>query len=367
MHCQCTTIFWSFLELILEGGRARTGQVSQGVILSQGPINHCRCPICDTVTSRWNSIQSEHSGKKVPAKTFCTMPVGPVLQALYANPESAKAMKYRQEQTRNMARDFLGAHGSDPNRIFEDLMSGDDYQKLVADGAIDDDDILLMLSMDGAQLYEHKISDCWIYILVILELSPDKRYKKRHVIPGGFIPGPKKPKNIDSFLFPGLYHIACLQKEDFRVYDSDLCTPIRKFPKAILKTAVGPGMACLNGLVGHNGARGCRIYCKVPSRHRDSHTHYYPVLLKPDNFAVARSDHGDVNLKTYSPYSSQESTTKSNSRTTNSTTEKPEVPDVVDGHQIDVLVNNPQAAQVRSTPTPSSWTFLFQHPLASWL
>ena len=51
-------------------------------------------------------------------------------------------------------------------------------------------------------MYESKESDCWIYIWIVLDMSPDHHYKKKHVLPGAIIPGPKKPKIIDSFLFP---------------------------------------------------------------------------------------------------------------------------------------------------------------------
>ena len=78
-----------------------------------------------------------------------------------------------------------------------------DYIKAVSEEKIKSGDTILLFSLDGAQLYEHKQSDFWIYIWVILNLSPDKQYKKKHVLPGAFIPGPNKPKNIDSFLFPG--------------------------------------------------------------------------------------------------------------------------------------------------------------------
>ncbi|KIK82147.1 hypothetical protein PAXRUDRAFT_114606, partial [Paxillus rubicundulus Ve08.2h10] len=37
------------------------------------------------------------------------------------------------------------------------------------------------------------------------------RYKKKYVLLGVIIPGLSKPKNIDSFLFPGFYHITLLQ------------------------------------------------------------------------------------------------------------------------------------------------------------
>ncbi len=53
-------------------------------------------------------------------------------------------------------------------------------------------------------------------------------------------------------------------------------------------------MAYLNGLVGHHGKYGCRLYCPVPGRHRPNGTHYYPALLKPLAFTVAGCDHNDI-------------------------------------------------------------------------
>ena len=77
-----------------------------------------------------------------------------------------------------------------------------------------------MISLDGTQLYESKESDCWIYIWVVMNHSPEKHYKKHYVLPGGFIPGPHKPKNVDSFLFPGIHHLAALQNEGLSIWDA---------------------------------------------------------------------------------------------------------------------------------------------------
>ncbi|KIJ06804.1 hypothetical protein PAXINDRAFT_32296, partial [Paxillus involutus ATCC 200175] len=82
-----------------------------------------------------------------------------------------------------------------------------------------ENDIVLMVSLDGAQLYEHKDSDCWMYVWIIVNLAPDQRYQKIHVCPGGFIPGPNKPKNLDSFLCVGMHHVAVLQKEGLQIWD----------------------------------------------------------------------------------------------------------------------------------------------------
>ena len=50
--------------------------------------------------------------------------------------------------------------------------------------------IVLLMSIDGAQLYQSKQSGCWIYIWVILDFAPDLHYKKLCVFLGGIIPGP---------------------------------------------------------------------------------------------------------------------------------------------------------------------------------
>ncbi|KAG2106829.1 uncharacterized protein F5147DRAFT_746242 [Suillus discolor] len=130
---------------------------------------------------------------------------------------------------------------------YEDFFHGTDYLDAVRLGKIKDGDPILMLSIDGAQLYESKQSDCWIYIWVVFDHHPQERYKKKYVLPGGFIPSPNKPKNVDSFLFPGLYHLAAIQ---------------------------------------HEG-------CHKPGAGR----HYYPALLKPINYDHAGSNHPDIDVK----------------------------------------------------------------------
>ncbi|KAG2342178.1 hypothetical protein BDR05DRAFT_976597 [Suillus weaverae] len=119
---------------------------------------------------------------------------------------------------------------------------GSEYIQAVQWGDIKPDD-----------LYESKLLDCWIYIWVIMNHAPDRRYKKKYVLPGGFIPGPNKPKNINSFLFPGMHHLAALQNE---VY--------------------------FDGMVGHSGKNGCRMYYGLLGCRKG--THYYPVLLVPHHY-----------------------------------------------------------------------------------
>jgi hypothetical protein len=100
---------------------------------------------------------------------------------------------------------------------YSDVLHGTNLIEAFQDGRIGEDNIVFMFSIDGAQLYAKKAFACWIYIPVLLNLSPDRRYKKKHVLIGGFIPGPNNPKNTDLFLFPGLQHLCALQKERLRL------------------------------------------------------------------------------------------------------------------------------------------------------
>ncbi len=242
------------------------------------------CPKCDE--PKRCPISGEYS------QEFHTMPIGPIIQALWRDPRSARRFEYRRKKTREITEELLRSSGKLSN--YEDFFHGSDYLERIQNGDIDDDDIVLMFSIDGAQLYAHKASDCWIYIWIIMDFSPEERYKKEFVIPGGFIPGPKKPKNLDSFIFPGLYHLAALQKEGLSIWDAAID---RLFISRLflgLNTADGPAMAYLNSLVGHHGKFGCRLYCATPGRHKPNGTHYYPALLKPVNYTVEGCDHPDL-------------------------------------------------------------------------
>ena len=124
----------------------------------------------------------------------------------------AKDMSYRWEKTEELRNENSG--------IYDDILCGESYRKLVDDGQIKEYDTVLMLSIDGAQLYQSKQSDCWIYIWILVDLGPDKRYKIRNILPGGVIPGLEPPDNLNSFLFPGLAHVAALQRKGLPIWDA---------------------------------------------------------------------------------------------------------------------------------------------------
>ena len=153
----------------------------------------------------------------------------------------------------------------------------------------------MQISIDGAQLRPDQPSEAWVFIWVFHNLPPELRYKKRFVIPGAIVPGPNKPGDIDSFLFPSLFHVAALQREGLWIYDASLGTYIaRSTPMVFFATADSPGSASMSGMVGHSGKFGCRLYCNMPSRHRTGDGHYYPAMHRPDNYKVAGCSHPDI-------------------------------------------------------------------------
>ena len=163
----------------------------------------------------------------------------------------------------------------------------------------------LMFLMDSMQLYHYKLSDCWIGIWIIFNHRPDNRYKKLHILPAFFIHGANKPKNCDSYLYPSLHHLAALQKEGLHVWDTLSNSTFLSVLILALATADGPGMVYLNSLIGHHGKNACWLYCDVAGHHKPGGSHYYPALLKPDNYEVEGCNHSDINPYEIAPYSSE--------------------------------------------------------------
>jgi hypothetical protein len=62
-------------------------------------------------------------------------------------------------------------------------------------------------------------------------------------------------------------------------------------------TADGPGMMHITGFVGYYGKHGCQLYCGHSGQHEHKGNHYFPVLLKPQDYDVKGSSHPDINIR----------------------------------------------------------------------
>ena len=64
----------------------------------------------------------------------------------------------------------------------------------------------------------------------------------------------------------------------------------------LFTTTDGPRLVYWDGMVGHSGKNGCRVYCGTPGQRTHCSTHYYPALLRPSGHIVGGSDHPDINV-----------------------------------------------------------------------
>ena len=255
------------------------------------------CPHCGEPRYDQQALANSGGKKKIPRKVFTTFALGPQVQARWRNPQTAQDMSYRRKKTQEeLSRD----RGAD-DYSYDDVFCGSDYLEAVEKGDINDYDTVVMFSIDGAQLYRNKKSDCWMYIWLILDLAPEKRYKIRNILPGGIVPGPGHLKNLDSFLFPGLAHVSALQKEGLRIYDSYRREVFTSLLFLLLALADAIAMAELSGSVGHHGRRGCRLLCELVGRNKPRGAHYYPALLRPLGTHESSCNHPDFDIANLPP------------------------------------------------------------------
>jgi hypothetical protein len=113
---------------------------------------------------------SSNGRDKIPHQEFHMIPIRPQIQALYREPESALHAHYLRKE-RSCILSYL--ESNHPLKEYSDLLHGFDLIEAFQDGRIREDNIVLMFSIDGAQLYAKKASMCWIYIWVLMNLAPD--------------------------------------------------------------------------------------------------------------------------------------------------------------------------------------------------
>jgi hypothetical protein len=268
------------------------------------PIKHDMCTSsCAAFTGAYSELDAcpycgapRYNANGRPRREFTTIPIGPVLQAFYASPQIAAEMHYLEKRLTKISEQLRTHDGQ--MEYYDDTACSRNLLEAWASGRFTKDDIALQLSIDGAQLYRDKASDCWIFIWIIHNIHPGLRYTKSFVIPGGFVPGPNKPREIDSFLFPSLHHLAAIQHEGLKIFDASVSTVIqRSIPIIVVASADSPGAASMSGFVGHSGKQGCRLYCAITGRRREGDGHYFPVMSKPDTYAIPGCSHDDVTFK----------------------------------------------------------------------
>ncbi|RXW13143.1 hypothetical protein EST38_g12710 [Candolleomyces aberdarensis] len=254
---------------------------------------------CDTCGQSRYLPGTANKQKKVLRQQACTIPLGPQIQALRQSKEGSMAMRYRSQKMEEL----INVEASGADIVYDNIYCGSDLRNLgQATGfTATEDDTFVGLSVDGAQLYQDKKSDTWFGIWIVYDYDPATRYKRRHVLPAFIIPGPEKPKNVESYLFRSFYHLLALQRENggagLWAYDAMKEAIISSRIFFLFGTADAVGLVELDGRVSHHGAHGCRLGCPMKGRHKPGAGHYYAAHLRPNFSSVGECDHPDFNLR----------------------------------------------------------------------
>ena len=171
-------------------------------------------------------------------------------------------MFYQWQKTKELHQEQ--AAPGEPPGLYDDIFCSNAYWNLINDGLVTEYNSVLMLSIDDAQLYHSKQSDCWIYIWIVVDLTPDKCYKIQNILPGGVIPGPERPGNLNSFLFPGMAHVSAVQHEGLHIWDTCYQRHAVSFIFLLLVLVDTITMTQLSGSVGHHGQNSCQLLCRFP-------------------------------------------------------------------------------------------------------
>jgi hypothetical protein len=115
------------------------------------------CSICSKARYDRSHLESSHGKERVPQKEFHTIPIRPQLQALYWDPESVAHVHYLCSERSCVLSEIkqTGYLGE-----YSDVLYETDLIEAFCDMCIREDDLVLMFSMDEAQLYAQKQSAC---------------------------------------------------------------------------------------------------------------------------------------------------------------------------------------------------------------
>ena len=139
-------------------------------------------------------------------------------------------------------------------------------------------DIALGLSADGFAPFRRRTKTAWPLILFNYSLPPEIRFQLENILSLGVIPGPKKPVDFDSFIWPLVQELLRLAV-GIHAYDklTDTFFPLRAY--LILVFGDIPAISMVMSMKGHNGICPCRMCMirgiRVPNSRNP--IHYVPL------------------------------------------------------------------------------------------
>jgi hypothetical protein len=149
-----------------------------------------------------NSDRYQESGKSRIQLAYFSIQDRFTIQ--YQDPIRARQLRYRSN--------YINREGYDTDGTIGDVFDSTQYKNLTQKGYFQDDrDIALLGSVDGYQLFRQKCDDCWIVLFINANLPPEERVKKENLLITSIIPGPKAPKDFNSFIKPIIEELCLLK------------------------------------------------------------------------------------------------------------------------------------------------------------
>ena len=203
------------------------------------------------------------------------------MKAFALNSKLATTMKYRAGYKSNpgiVADIFDGSHYSNLCKAYvkvNDKVFNHTYFS-------DPRDVALGLSSDGFAPFNKRKSTAWPIIIFNYNLPPEIRFLVDNILSLGVIPGPKKPQDCDSFLWPFIQELLRLAQG---VHAFDVLTNSLFLLRAFLILVFGdiPAVSMLMRMKGHNGFSPCRM-CEIKGLRVPgvrATTHYVPLNQSP--------------------------------------------------------------------------------------
>jgi hypothetical protein len=228
--------------------------------------NRTNCPECE-------APRCGPTGKS--RKRFVYIPITHRLQLQYRDPVRAGILK-----------DYRLSRLMRPRR-YGDFFDGNlfhDFHMKELGLFKDPHDIALHVSLDGVQLTNMRHYEVTPVILVNLNLPPEIRYQAQNILTSLIIPGPKKAKDLDSFLQPLVSELLQLDN-GVDAFDSHTNTPFKLRAWATLVTGDGPALASVSGMKAPGNAfRPCRT-CTIEGKSRGGRHKTYYVPHSTYNFS----------------------------------------------------------------------------------
>ncbi|CAE6473902.1 unnamed protein product [Rhizoctonia solani] len=221
--------------------------------------------------------------KGKPRQQFEFLPTTPWFQCYFNNPEMVQQMSFQAN--------YVQEKGA-----MDELYDGTRYKTLCKSEIVvegepqgvrffsDKRDIAYSIMLDGVQIMDNPAlgqSLCWPLMAQNLNLPASERAKLRNLIPLGIIPGPRQPKDFDSFLAPFVEE-ALDQARGVRTFD---VTTGHHFTLRAHPIIISGDMQAIKHVIqmkGTNAKCPCRA-CKLEGIYLAAAKTYYIPLANPRN------------------------------------------------------------------------------------